>query len=1232
MKRMAACISVEFENVTMEVKHPSLTVFSTRLLRAQFQSSMDGWAFLTLGPAWMLFNNDEICCLPEGGHVLINLTARNFEIDVHAAAILIFVQLVSVVSAAALLKILCPEKRQRLYGHKSQTHVATSHHRPDFIGADSKRLYKCQLSPKIACVVLSRTAVTLRVTVLSVVSIVISDSKRNANFEFREPRLRFMPGRSLGFKAAVAKLHALETRGRFNGLDVRVNSPVDISEWAVTAMDGMFTVSDLAGCRAWLARCLATLEEMSTGKRLTSSVHSHRLAHFGSLLIPLLQIDCNSTQGHRVSIILQGLSQTISLGPRGVGLAVEAFQGFVEVDCSCSIGLQMDDGGAQPCRIEMQHVLEGVESDSRQFSQYLIEIPRFQCTTSDGGIRAVVDVSQEIKNILMSKSPNRNNYNVAVNSLDICLSEDGTSMLDRDVFFSPAKCPSLSSRDCILVSLRALALGVGDFSAELQISVSSVAYDSKTLLQARPEWATDLLKGPAGTTSLKRSCTMGQDHPSIIAEHRTSPVSVIAVSVWGLAILAFPPPAMLALLDKAHNQLSIICSDEILPACSLNISKYYITLHDTVLEYFPEKSSNNVVHAIKTIGAIKAALTLVAGSVPTLAASCTIKDVVLFLNKIRKVLTSNASTVDAASIDFVDKLDAHGFAQIACLDIINVTAHNQSVASKPISFEVTANSGRLYFCSDSLGTLLTLICALKEEMNKLDLFEAGVAKLSSENSIHNQTTCIKKTDDTSFVCASMEMQTSRARSPRCQLSKTYYRDAVLAWWYDGSPPKIICGHMSLKNIDSGIASEVLCVNVCIRDLRMCLFAGCDWNKHLVMPLEVAMRETEDQRNVNKLTEIITLIVRCQITRSISQVQYDIRIGDIVVLESVSSNDCVPRPAIVVWQSDPRKQCENKKDALSIRACIQRNRVAMKINALPLRCRIDAEFVRFLDAFFGASHSFNDAFEQHGVHAQIESSASSSKCDARFSIEIAALTLKLDYIPQGIDLSKLREGSLAQLIQIFAIERVQVTTRRCRVAANTPALAWSMVRDRWSNELSREQIHKFVFGASILRPLHEVGTSIVNTIQRPLQAGMCKDQWRVLTHESTKCGRVFTYETARMGRRLITHVAVMLEATSNMIEGRAANRLDICPRPLDLSNPHQDRTRACIEEVRSALCRGLDGAYDAGLKAISSPSLSNFAKAAPLAILRPAVGAVCSVSMILLRIEQAADDIDEMMIM
>ena len=78
-------------------------------------------------------------------------------------------------------------------------------------------------------------------------------------------------------------------------------------------------------------------------------------------------------------------------------------------------------------------------------------------------------------------------------------------------------------------------------------------------------------------------------------------------------------------------------------------------------------------------------------------------------------------------------------------------------------------------------------------------------------------------------------------------------------------------------------------------------------------------------------------------------RYDACLGDVVVAESVSKGDRKLRPALSHWRSDARHPRPTGDAVLRVMAAVDRNDVRVKARVLPLRCKLDAEFLRFLDA-------------------------------------------------------------------------------------------------------------------------------------------------------------------------------------------------------------------------------------------------------------------------------------------
>lgn len=165
------------------------------------------------------------------------------------------------------------------------------------------------------------------------------------------------------------------------------------------------------------------------------------------------------------------------------------------------------------------------------------------------------------------------------------------------------------------------------------------------------------------------------------------------------------------------------------------------------------------------------------------------------------------------------------------------------------------------------------------------------------------------------------------------------------------------------------------------------------------------------------------------------------------------------------------------------------------------------------------------------------------------------------------------------------------------------------------------MHKFVSGASVVRPLYAISTSLAKAIQRPLEARTSKDKWRTFKRESVACGKVFTCESVRASRCLVKRVAFVLEATADMLDGNS-NRNRPCNTLRWSGSARLNFVRQGMTQVASSAFRqGLDDARNTIIGALIHPSPSKVSRAMPAAILRPIAGASRGVAMILLGIEQ-----------
>lgn len=429
------------------------------------------------------------------------------------------------------------------------------------------------------------------------------------------------------------------------------------------------------------------------------------------------------------------------------------------------------------------------------------------------------------------------------------------------------------------------------------------------------------------------------------------------------------------------------------------------------------------------------------------------------------------------------------------------------------------------------------------------------------------------------------------------------------------------------------------------------------------------------RNLDKLCEVLATGLRIRFVRPYEKreaFRLETTIKDFKMTESVSTESGALRPALEHWRSNARHPRQTKDPMLRIvahsieeaagggsgdlpdstrrrassigadgdepgawsstcrRSATSRKVTRAKLRLLPLRCRLDAEFLRFVDAFFGTLEldSADDrprrreraevvdreddavwidddcALETSPVVEHVSFSGYAPRTAHRRGfeaslavLEVAPWKLKVDYIPRGVDASALRRGSLSELLHLFALERVELDLRRCRASSATLAGALERVRAIWAAELREEQLHRFVAGAEPVRPIAAVGVSAVDLLAAPVAESLVKGNrgrpLRQLSKSTATFAGVTAFEAARASRKVATKLADAIDGAlppahrSSGYKASGITRLSSNHHKQDA--PPRD-ARQGLERARDAFKRSLDGASEACAAVVARPSV------------------------------------------
>lgn len=295
-------------------------------------------------------------------------------------------------------------------------------------------------------------------------------------------------------------------------------------------------------------------------------------------------------------------------------------------------------------------------------------------------------------------------------------------------------------------------------------------------------------------------------------------------------------------------------------------------------------------------------------------------------------------------------------------------------------------------------------------------------------------------------------------------------------------------------------------------------------------------------------------------------------------------------------------------------------VCLKLH--PLRCIIDQRAVAFIRAFFNTDNDFGDLPNTVGNVLPPHLYAVPPPLYTTFRVQ--PLKLKVDYRPQKIDTSALRNGSVVELINLSPLDGMILVLKSVN-ATNVVGFgaAMSMVVSRWVEDICSTQLHKFVTKARPFEPITEVGAAVTDIVVLPWEAFRNRESiTNALKAGAKSFSKVAIYELLNTSSRVANFVGANVSRVSEISSQsrRTGNNLlpdrpVTAPRTIFETGPH----------ALESLSRGLQEAnytivivpYREYHKSGPSGAAYSVMRGIPVAIAAPTSGAAEAISYALL---------------
>ncbi|KAJ7546728.1 hypothetical protein O6H91_08G051700 [Diphasiastrum complanatum] len=316
-----------------------------------------------------------------------------------------------------------------------------------------------------------------------------------------------------------------------------------------------------------------------------------------------------------------------------------------------------------------------------------------------------------------------------------------------------------------------------------------------------------------------------------------------------------------------------------------------------------------------------------------------------------------------------------------------------------------------------------------------------------------------------------------------------------------------------------------------------------------------------------------------------------------------------------------------------------------LSLLPIRLHLDQQHIDFFIDFFSQDTCLAGCQCQTSTDGTFLSGTASTELETTdeallpfFQMcEIRPFMIRVDYLPRRLDLAALRGGNYAELLNLVSWKGIELQLKQVRAAG---IHGWGslsgVVFGEWLQDISQNQIHKFIKGLGPVRPFYALGSGAAKLIVIP--AKQYKKDRRLL--RGMKKGaitffRSLSLEALGLGAHLAAGAHQILLQTELALGGLCSPE-SLAPdtwEELQREALQPSGTREGLQQAYESFSRGLERTASsllgnplkiyqrgagAGLAVVSA------LKAAPAAALAPASAAAGAVHQALIGVRNGLD--------
>lgn len=313
--------------------------------------------------------------------------------------------------------------------------------------------------------------------------------------------------------------------------------------------------------------------------------------------------------------------------------------------------------------------------------------------------------------------------------------------------------------------------------------------------------------------------------------------------------------------------------------------------------------------------------------------------------------------------------------------------------------------------------------------------------------------------------------------------------------------------------------------------------------------------------------------------------------------------------MVTWHSKTRVTVDDE---------IASDEAELALKLLPLRCKLDQRAIRFAQTFFDTD---GDGNEKYGV---LPTGLRSPPPPLFRSSRVRPFKLKVDYNPERIDTTALRNGAIVELVNLSPLDGMILTLKDVSIAneVGVGAVLGKLVRS-WIQDICSTQLIKFLGSSRPLEPITTIGSGALDLVVLPWEAIQNGDSMkRALRAGVSSFSNAVTYEAFTLSSRVAefladtaSRVASVAQPSTGQVTQRLPSRPTQTPRNLSEASPHA--VESLSRGIQTANYKIIIVPYHEYHRSGASGAVKSVLRGIPVAVAAPASGMAEALSFTLL---------------